>query len=180
MKNKLLLLALIFGILNIVCIYNSSAQSDDKVDINTASKAELASMPGLGPLTAERIVEYREKNNGFKSIDQLINIKGIGQERLSRIKLWATISIPKEGEKILTEKKPISEDNKLDINKASKRDLELLPGIGPKIASNIIEYRTQVNGFKSTQELMYIKGIGTEKFDGIKDLVTAGYNSKEN
>lgn len=161
---------IIIGVFNIIFTVYLYAQTDDKVDINTATKEELASLPGLGPLTAERIVEYRKKNNGFKSIDDLIKIKGIGQERLSQIKLWATVSIVKEGEK-LTEEKSISETNKLNINAASRMDLELLPGIGPKIAENIVEYRTQNKGFKTIQELLYMKGIGEKKFNSIKDLI---------
>lgn len=148
------------------------AYPDTKIDINTATKQELQTISGIGPTIAQKIVELRREKGGFKNFDQLLEIKGIGKERLSRIRLCATISIIKEGEEIPKEKEPISESNKLNINQASRSDFEVLPGIGPKLAGNIIAYRTYKKGFKSTQEMLYVKGIGPRKFERIKDLIT--------
>lgn len=59
----------------------------------------------------------------------------------------------------------------IDINKASARELERLPGIGPVLASDIVRYREKRGRFKYPEELKEVKGIGDKKFEAIKDLV---------
>ena len=61
------------------------------VNLNTASQAELEALPGIGPKTAERILEYRQKSGGFKKIEDLMNVKGIGEK--SFLKLKAHLSV---------------------------------------------------------------------------------------
>jgi competence protein ComEA len=56
------------------------------VDLNTASIAELESLPGIGRRTAERIVEHRQKSGGFKKIEELMNVRGIGEKSFLRLK----------------------------------------------------------------------------------------------
>ena len=60
---------------------------------------------------------------------------------------------------------------KLDLNEADKDTLISIPGIGGKLAERIIEYRAQQGGFKDTEELKKVKGIGGNKFEKIKDMV---------
>ena len=58
----------------------------DEVNINTADKETLSSLPGIGPVIAERIVEYREKNESFKKKEDIMNVKGIGDKTFQKIK----------------------------------------------------------------------------------------------
>lgn len=55
---------------------------DFRLDINTASKAQLMDLPGIGELIAERIIAYRDANGPFQTIDELMNVDGIGQKKL--------------------------------------------------------------------------------------------------
>ena len=59
--------------------------SSSRIDINTAGAYELEGLPGIGPVLARRIIEYREKHGGFKSIGELIEVNGIGDEKLETI-----------------------------------------------------------------------------------------------
>ena len=56
-----------------------------KVNVNTATVEQIAALPGVGPKVAARIVEYRQKAGGFKSVHELMNVKGIGEKKLQRL-----------------------------------------------------------------------------------------------
>jgi len=62
------------------------------VNINTATADELTTLPGVGPATAARIIEYREKNGGFKKVEDLMNVRGIGEKTFLRLKPLVTVS----------------------------------------------------------------------------------------
>lgn len=59
---------------------------DGKIDINTATVQQLTSLPGIGEVLAQRIIDYREEHGDFQSVDELLNVSGIGQSKLNNIK----------------------------------------------------------------------------------------------
>ena len=61
------------------------------VNINTADAAELAQLPGIGEVLAQRIVGYRRLNGDFTAVEQLTNVEGIGERKLEAILGWITI-----------------------------------------------------------------------------------------
>jgi len=64
----------------------AAPQPTAQINLNTASTTELESLPGVGPAMAARIVEYRERNGGFRRIEDLMNIQGIGEKRFLELK----------------------------------------------------------------------------------------------
>ena len=66
------------------------------VDINTADKETLMTLSGVGERFAERIISYREDNGGFKSVQELTNIRGIGQTLVEKNKEILTAGKPAE------------------------------------------------------------------------------------
>ena len=66
---------------------NADDESDDKtIVLNDADCQELESLPGIGPVIAARIVEYRERHGDFNSLEELIEVNGIGQQTVERLK----------------------------------------------------------------------------------------------
>ena len=70
-------------------IINGEAMVGDtkhsKVNINTADEKELDTLPGIGPAMAKAIIYYRNNNGGFKNIEELKNVKGIGDSKYKKI-----------------------------------------------------------------------------------------------
>jgi len=69
------------------------------VNINTASTAELEALPGVGPKTAALIVEYRQKNGPFKKIEDVMNVRGLGEKNFLKLKEQLTVGVPKSSER---------------------------------------------------------------------------------
>jgi len=64
----------------------SKKAATGKININTATAKELALIPGIGPVTAKSIIAYRKKNGKFKSTKDLLNVKGIGEKTMKKMK----------------------------------------------------------------------------------------------
>ena len=72
------------------------------VNLNTATAADLEKLPGIGPATAARIVEYRQKNGPFKKTEELMNIQGIGEKSFLKLKTLVTVVPPKVTARVTT------------------------------------------------------------------------------
>ncbi|MDR3052763.1 MAG: helix-hairpin-helix domain-containing protein, partial [Coriobacteriales bacterium] len=64
---------------------SGSGGAQGKVNINTADAATLETLPGVGPATAQKIVQYRTANGAFKSIEDLKNVSGIGEKKYAQL-----------------------------------------------------------------------------------------------
>lgn len=72
-----------------------SAPAGAAINLNTATVAQLETIPGIGKATAERILEYRQKNGGFKKVEDLMNVRGIGEKSFLKMKPLITVVAPK-------------------------------------------------------------------------------------
>jgi len=61
------------------------------VNLNTATPEQLDTLDGVGPATAQKIIEYREQHNGFKTVDELDQVSGIGEKRLAALRDKVTV-----------------------------------------------------------------------------------------
>ena len=64
----------------------SNTKTQGKININTATQGELDTLPGIGPSTAVKIIEYRKENGKFKSIEEIKEVSGIGDAKYEKIK----------------------------------------------------------------------------------------------
>ena len=70
---------------------SSTSTSNEKVNINTATQEELDTLPGIGPSIASKIIDYREQNGKFNSIEEIKEVSGIGDAKYEKIKDSITI-----------------------------------------------------------------------------------------
>jgi len=70
---------------------NKLELNEKSVNINTASRQELISLPGIGEKISQRIIDYREAHNGFKKIEEIMEVKGIAEKKFEKIKCYITV-----------------------------------------------------------------------------------------
>lgn len=151
------------------------------VDLNTADKSTIEDLPGVGPSLAGSIIAARP----FKSIDDLQKVKGVGPAKFAKLKDHVTVgstaapAAPAAAAPAAT--KPAAKgtsssaaNNKLapgqvvNINTASKEQIESLPGIGPVKAQAIIDGRP----YAKTEDIMKVRGIKQGIYHKIVDHIT--------
>ena len=71
------------------------AASTEVINLNNATATQIASLPGIGLKTAELVVEYRQKNGPFKKIEEIMNVRGVGEKSFLRIKDRLTVAASK-------------------------------------------------------------------------------------
>jgi DNA uptake protein ComE-like DNA-binding protein/endonuclease/exonuclease/phosphatase family metal-dependent hydrolase len=146
------------------------------IELNTCTSMELQALHGIGPVLAQRIIDGRP----FRSIQELQKIKGVGlkvytniqeniyiEEGEVHIKKESSDTLPIESVKLcpLNEILPKDKLHCIDINSCSKETLMKLKGIGPVLASRILESRP----FSRNDELLSIKGIGAKTYSLFRD-----------
>ena len=68
-----------------------ATSSTQMVNLNSATVPQLEALPGIGRSTAEKIVEYRQKSGGFKKVEDLMNVQGIGEKSFLKLKPLVTV-----------------------------------------------------------------------------------------
>ena len=71
--------------------YSSNALKGNKININKASQTELETIPGIGPSTALKIINYREENGKFSKIEDIKNVSGIGDSKYEQMKEYISV-----------------------------------------------------------------------------------------
>ena len=157
------------------------------IDINSADAETLAQLDGIGGVLAERIVEYRECYGDFVSIDELMNVDGIGSEKFEHIRDSVYVSCcvyndENEDEIPVTETSAeetehiptLEEIAPIDLNTGGKEEFMLLPNVDEETAMRIISLREALGGYKNPYELLYIDELSQNEVAEILEFVTVG------
>ena len=73
----------------------AGAAQAEVINLNTATAAQIAGLPGIGAKTAELIVQYRQKSGGFKKIEEIMNVRGVGEKSFLKLRSLITVTPPK-------------------------------------------------------------------------------------
>ena len=145
------------------------------IDVNRADLQELQRINGVGPAIAQRIIDYRQTHGAFTRIEDLRNVKGIGQSRLEQIRPQVAIrggSSYSTGITLSRKTQTSStSSNLIDINHATSQELQRINGIGKVTAERIIEYRNSHGAFRRPEDLMNVRGIGASKLNQIRNQI---------
>lgn len=129
-----------------------------KTDINTATKEELMTLPGIGDYYGSKIVEYREKLGGYVSKEQLLELYRFDEEKLSRIKEHIDIST--------------SNLKRININTCSAEDLAKHPYISWNVANSIVKMRVKFQKYTDPDQLLESVLISKELLEKIKPYLS--------
>jgi len=203
--------ALLFALGLLLCwhVYSLSAWStkpldltqDYRIDLNRADLAALVQLPGVGESLARRILEKRREKQGFRFVEELLEVQGIGKMTFERLKDHvfvepldgteeaedeAAIRPAKANPNPGTPSKPSAKMSgssgkkteqfagPIDVNRASAEELQnVLPGIGATLAELIVQTR-KLRPFATVEELRRVPGIGTKTLERLRPLVKVG------
>lgn len=145
------------------------------VDVNTAPAGDLETLPGIGPAKAAAIVEHRQAQGPFTSVDALDDVPGIGPATLANIRDQVTVGDASQAAPgpSQPDASPSGSEGRVNVNTAPASELERLPGIGPTKATAIIEDRETNGAYASCEDLARVKGIGSATVASVRDLCTA-------
>lgn len=134
---------------------------DCKINLNRATIEELQKLIGVGPALAQKIIEARP----FFSVYELIKVPGIGEKTLQKILEQGCAYIESEEEEAKKEEKKEKTTSPcpVDINTATKEELQAIVGVGPVLAEKIILARP----FFSINDLLRVSGIGEKTLQKI-------------
>ncbi len=132
----------------------------EKTDLNNATAEELQKISGIGTVLSQRIVDYREKLDGFSDDSQLYFVYGLDAKVVDETLKQFTVKTPKE-------------IKKMNVNIVSASDIATIPGISFELAKKIWEYVRLRDGIEDVSELTKFEELSTRQFGLIKLYLSA-------
>jgi competence protein ComEA len=130
------------------------------VDLNSGSEEELSRLPGIGPVLATRIVDYREEVGPYQEPADVVAVPGITASLYDRVAGQLTAGQPG--------------GLAIDLNSANEEELTRLPGIGSVLAMRIVDYREEVGPYQEPADIVAVTGVTASLYDRLAGRLTVG------
>ncbi|XP_060577591.1 endonuclease/exonuclease/phosphatase family domain-containing protein 1-like [Ruditapes philippinarum] len=162
----------------------NDAMIKNQIDINVATEEELMTLPGINRATAKQIIDYRKQIRGFRRVEDLALVSGVGAARLEAIRNEICVK-RSNGSNGSSKNSPESGRNNIkdansvkiiNLNTSNVFQLMKVKGIGQTLAENIVTYRDKKGPFTSIDDLIKVKGIGQHVLSAIKPQLTLDEN----
>uniref|UniRef100_A0A3Q2H960 Endonuclease/exonuclease/phosphatase family domain-containing protein 1 n=1 Tax=Equus caballus TaxID=9796 RepID=A0A3Q2H960_HORSE len=170
------------------CNFSNILVNQERLNINTATEEELMTLPGVTRAVARSIVEYREYIGGFKKVEDLALVSGVGATKLEQVKFEICVSSKGSSAQhspsslrrdLLAEQQPhhlataVPLTPRVNINTATPAQLMSVRGLTEKMAASIVDYRREHGPFRSVEDLVRMGGINAAFLDRIRHQVFA-------
>ncbi|KAG8442765.1 hypothetical protein GDO86_011540 [Hymenochirus boettgeri] len=160
------------------CNFSNILVSQERLNINTATEEELMTLPGVTRQVAQNIVEYREYIGGFKKVEDLALVSGVGAAKLEQVKF--EICVSSKGGSVQHSPTSIRKDPdhghhvsvaRVNVNTASAVQLASVRGLTEEMAKDIVHYRNQHGPLKSIEDLVKVDSISSPFLETVRHLV---------
>lgn len=145
------------------CNFSSVLVLQERLNINTATEEELMTLPGVSRAVAHSIVEHRERIGGFRKVEDLALVSGVGATKLEAIKLEICVS----ASPLCAQQEP-QPCTGININTASAPQLLSVRPLTDQLVRSIVAYRTQHGAFRSIEDLVRVRHINSSLLDRIR------------
>lgn len=150
------------------CNFSHILVNQERLNINTATEEELMTLPGVSRAVAHNIVEYRECIGGFKKVEDLALVSGVGATKLEAVKLEICVSSKNSSPSSLRKEQEHLPCTGVNINTATPPQLMSVRGITEKLAKSIVEFRSANGPFRSIEDLVKVPSINSSLLDRIR------------
>ncbi|MEE6465742.1 hypothetical protein FKM82_006671 [Ascaphus truei] len=160
------------------CNFSNILVNQERLNINTATEEELMTLPGVTRQVAQNIVEYREYIGGFKKVEDLALVSGVGAAKLEQVKFEICVTSksgsaqhsPNSLRRDMDHVQHLS-SARVNINTATAGQLMSLRGLTDEMAQGIVQYRSQHGPFKSIEDLVRVVSISPCLLDKVRHQV---------
>lgn len=187
--------------LSAACNFSNILVNQERLNINAATEEELMTLPGVTRAVARSIVEYREYIGGFKKVEDLALVSGVGATKLEQVKFEICVSSKGSSAQhspSSARRDPLAEQQqpqpqphlatatapampltpRVNINTATPAQLLSVRGLTERMAASIVDYRREHGPFRSVEDLVKTGGINAAFLDRIRPQVFAERSSR--
>jgi competence ComEA-like helix-hairpin-helix protein len=145
--------------------------NNNLINLNHASEDELLMLPGITRQIAQDILQYRQVNQDFKQINELLYITGINHDLFERIRSDVSVDSSLSSSRNLSTHK----QSLINLNLATYDELSTIPSLAPILITRIIQRRERKGAFRFVEDLLKIKGIDYVILASIRSYITVDY-----